>query len=390
MQQVASLYKTYGYTGDSMFTANCQQLNQDTTALETWIMQTNANPLGTASYPNPPQSVLNGTPAAQYSVETTSTPWGGSTSGETSKSKPTSANAFYDLATSGVPSSNPTNASNNSSNPSTPISLALRPVLASIDLWGGDWMNQLGTSYQTTSGTVQFVHGDPSGSGLQPSLNLQTGEFVTSISGQEDWYVNKLTFTTNRGQSLTGPPNGNAASSFSWSVPSGATLVGFQGSCGEYLNTLQPVFIQFQPASWTRYASVAQYVPAGSYQLSSSDLSIEIQAQCCTESGDTVLSTLQYTSTEAFGIQDIGNINGVLTIVSGNANILNGNNSLGSYIPAGSYQQSSSNITVTLSANCLNISGQSVPSSLTYTASDAASFSTIMNDNGVLTSVSTT
>jgi len=390
MQQVASLYKTYGYTGDSTFTANCQQLNQDTTALEAWIMQTNANPLGTASYPNPPQSVLNGTPAAQYSVETTSAPWGGSTSGESSKSKPTSANAFYDLATSGVPSSNPTNASNNSSNPSTPISLALRPVLASIDLWGGDWMNQLGTSYQTTSGTVQFVHGDPSGAGLQPSLNLQTGEFVTSISGQEDWYVNKLTFTTNRGQSLTGPPNGNAATSFSWSVPPGATLVGFQGSCGEYLNTLQPVFIQFQPASWTRYASVAQYVPAGSYQLSSSDLSIEIQAQCCTESGDTVLSTLQYTSTEAFGIQDIGNINGVLTIVSGNADILNGNNGLGSYIPAGSYQQSSSGISVTLSANCLNSTGQSVPSTFTYTASEAASFATIANDNGVLTSVSST
>jgi hypothetical protein len=153
---------------------------------------------------------------------------------------------------------------------------------------------------------------------------------------------------------------------------------------------LQPVFIQFQPASWTRYASVAQYVPAGTYQQSSSDLSIEIQAQCRSTSGATVTSTLQYTSTEAFNIRDISNNNGVLTIVSGNADILNGSNSFGNYIPAGSYQQSSSGITVTLSANCLNSQGQSVPSSLTYLASNAGSFVDIANDNGVLTSVSST
>lgn len=391
MQQVADLYQTYGYTADTTFTANCHQLNQDTAALQAWILQTNANPLGSASYPNPPQSLINGTPMAQL-VTATSPVWGGSTSGESKKSSPAAANAFFDIDSSGVPSTNPTNASDNSSNPSTPIPLSEHPVLAEVVLWGGAWMNQIGTSYQTNAGTVQFVHGNSSGVGgvFMPSLNLSTGEFITSISGMEDWYINQLTLSTNRGQSVTWPLSANSATSFSWTVPDGATLIGFQGSSGEYLNTLQAVYIQFQPATWLCTAFFPQYVPEGSYQQTSADVTIEIQAQCRSQSGAMQSSSLKYTSAQAFSIGDISNDNGVLTIIPGDANIQNTNNGLGAYVPAGSYQGSSSNVTVTLTANCLNCQNQSVASSLTYTSSEAASFSDIENNNGVLTSVSST
>ncbi len=378
MQQVASLYKTYGYSGDTTFTANCHQLNQDAAALQGWIQQTIANPLGKATIPAPLQSLINGTPAAQFQIETTSTPWGGS------------ANAFSDLATTWAPSTNATNASDNSSNPTTPIPLADHPVLASIDLWGGSWMNQIGTSYQTTSGTVQFVHGNSSGGAAMPSLNLGVGEFVTQISGLAGSYINQLSLKTNLGQSVKWPPNADSAASFSWSVPEGATLVGFQGSSNKYLNGLQPIFIQFQPAHWLHYASVAsvaQYVPQGSYQQSSSEITIQLQAQCLSQSGALVNSNLTYTTTQAMGIGDISNDNGVLTIVPGNANNPNPINTLGAFIPAGSYQTSGSDVSVTLKANCLNNNQQSVASSLSYTPGEATSFLTIENNDGVLTPV---
>lgn len=388
MQQVASLYKTYGYTGDTMFTTNCQQLNQDTAALEAWIVQTNANPLGTASFPNPPQSLINGTPVAQFQVETTSSAWGGSTANESKNSKPASANAFFDLATSWASTSNPTNASDNSSNPTQPIPLADRPVLAAIALWGGGQINQMATSYQTTSGTVQFAHGDASAGWLMPSFNLATGEFITSISGYAGWYIYLLTMNTSRGQSVSWFPGCESGNAFTWTVPEGATLVGFQGSSGQYLNSLQPIVIQFQPATWSGNASVAQYVPQGSYEQTSSGITIQLQAHCSNATGEPVASTLTYTTTQAYHIGDISNDNGVLTIVSGSGAVLNPNNSLGAYIPSGSYQQSSSNVSVTLSANCLNDNKQSVASALTYTSGEASSFVDITNTNGSLTSVS--
>ena len=152
-------------------------------------------------------------------------------------------------------------------------------------------MNQIGTSYQTASGTVQFVHG---GGGVNPQapLNLRAGEFITLISGTSGSYVNQLTLKTNYGQSVTYPPSPNSAPAFSWTVPAGATLVGFQGTCGSYLNQLQPVYLQFQPAIWVQYASVAQYIPAGSYQGSSSSITVTISATCLNAKGNSVASSL--------------------------------------------------------------------------------------------------
>jgi hypothetical protein len=376
LQQVASLYTTYGYTGDSTFYTNCQQFNQDYSALETWIAQTNANPLGSYQYPTAPKSISNGSPSAQFQIET-GTAWGGGKA----------AGAWCDLATGSAPASNPTNAKNNSSNPSTPIPLSAQPVLASVTLWGGGWMNQIGTSYQTNSGTVQFVHGGTSGVFQQAPLNLRAGEFITSISGTSGDYVNQLTLNTNFGQSVTYPHSPQSASAFSWTVPAGATLVGFQGTCGSYLNQLQPLYLQFQPAIWVQYASVAQYIPAGIYQNTSSAITIEIQAQCISASGGQAASSLTYTTAQAVSIGDIGNSNGVLTIATGNSAIKNGINKFGPYVPAGSYQNSSSGITVTISATCLNAVGTAAPSSLTYTTAQAATISNIENNNGVLTIV---
>ncbi|MFN7741428.1 MAG: hypothetical protein ACK5RA_14440, partial [Cyanobacteriota bacterium] len=110
--------------------------------------------------------------------------------------------------------------------------------------------------------------------------------------------------------------------------------------------------------------------------------------QCRSQSGALVPSTLTYTTTQALGIGDIGNDNGVLTIAAGNADLPNPINTLGAFIPAGSYQGSCSGISVSLKANCLNSNQQSVASTLSYTSSEATTFLTIENNNGVLTTVS--
>jgi len=208
--------------------------------LENWVNQVNANPTGTYHYSNPPASVSNGMPSLQYNPPAIAATWGGSGGG-----------AWYDLASSS--SANTTNHSNNPSNPANPIPLSEQPVLASITLWGqnGHYLYQIGTSYQTTSGTVQFVHGASSGN-ASSALNLRAGEFITQINSTSGNYVNQLSFTTNFGQSLTWPTSPQSTTvNPVWQAADGEVLVGFQGACGSALNQLSPVCITFKPATWS-------------------------------------------------------------------------------------------------------------------------------------------
>ena len=240
MQCIANIYQSFGYSGDSAFASHCQQLNEDTAALQNWVNQVNANPTGSFKYPNPPASVNNGMPSLQYNPPAIAATWGSSGGG-----------AWYDLASSS--SANTTNQSNNPSNPANPIPLSEQPVLASITLWGqnGEYLYQIGTSYQTTSGTVQFVHGASSGN-ASSALNLRAGEFITQINSTSGNYVNQLSFTTNFGQSLTWPTSPQSAKTNpAWQASGGEVLVGFQGTCGSKLDQLSPVCITFNPATWS-------------------------------------------------------------------------------------------------------------------------------------------
>jgi len=64
--------------------------------------------------------------------------------------------------------------------------------------------------------------------------------------------VNAVQFSTNYGQtSLLAPASCDSASVATWSVPGNCTLIGFQGSSGDYLNQLQPVCLSFSPATWS-------------------------------------------------------------------------------------------------------------------------------------------
>jgi hypothetical protein len=133
-------------------------------------------------------------------------------------------------------------------------------------------------------------------------------------------------------------------------------------------------------------SSCSPFIPAGSYQESLSSntvIQVTLTASCKNESGQFVQSTLKYNSGGLSGYDDISNANGSLTLQSGGGGAVNTENP---YVPAGSYQNTSSNIQITLAATCNNEKGDPTNSSITYTEQQAKKFSGINNINGILES----
>jgi len=133
-------------------------------------------------------------------------------------------------------------------------------------------------------------------------------------------------------------------------------------------------------------SSCSPFIPAGSYQESLSAntvIQVTLTATCKNASGGTASATLSFNSGALSGIEDISNSNGTLVLVSGSGSPINTENP---YVPAGSYQNSSSNIQVKLTATCLSEKGDGVTSFITYTEADAKKFSGIENNNGDLES----
>lgn len=131
-------------------------------------------------------------------------------------------------------------------------------------------------------------------------------------------------------------------------------------------------------------SSCSPFIPAGSYQESLSAntvITVILTATCKNANGGSNPSTLTFNSGALSGINDISNDNGTLTLESGSGSPVNTENP---YVPAGSYQNSSSDIQITLSANCRNEKGDGVNSSTTYSEADAKKFSGIENNNGQL------
>lgn len=131
-------------------------------------------------------------------------------------------------------------------------------------------------------------------------------------------------------------------------------------------------------------SSCSPFIPAGSYQESLSAntvITVTLTATCKNESGGSNQSTLTFNSGALSGIDDISNNNGNLTLGTGSGSPINTENP---YVPAGSYQNSSSDIQIMLTATCRNEQGAGVTSSIGYSEADAKKFSGIENNNGQL------
>ena len=129
-------------------------------------------------------------------------------------------------------------------------------------------------------------------------------------------------------------------------------------------------------------SSTSPFLPGGSYQASSTITSVTLSATCMNLKQQPVQSVLTYTPAQLQGICDIANENGVLTLIQGSSSPVNTGNQ---FIPAGSYQNSSPNISIQLAANCKTANGsQSLASTVSYTAATAANLTDIENTNGSL------
>lgn len=131
-------------------------------------------------------------------------------------------------------------------------------------------------------------------------------------------------------------------------------------------------------------SSSSPFIPAGSFQESLSPgtvIQVGIEAQCTVDNNQSKTSSLIFDSGELDGIGDISNNNGSLSLEAGTGNPPNTANA---FAPAGSYQNSSSGIKITLTATCNNRHGKPVKSSITYTQKQAKQYYDISNCNGYL------
>ncbi|MFA9389444.1 MAG: hypothetical protein ACERKD_06535 [Prolixibacteraceae bacterium] len=129
-----------------------------------------------------------------------------------------------------------------------------------------------------------------------------------------------------------------------------------------------------------------QYIPEGSYLRTSNIITVTIMAQCQKADGTWVDSApLSYSTVQALQIADIMNDDGVLSIRQGDGTVPNPTHELGPYVPAGSYQNKSKAISITINAFCIQNNAtwiQSPP--LSYNAESAGLISDLSNTNGCL------
>lgn len=132
--------------------------------------------------------------------------------------------------------------------------------------------------------------------------------------------------------------------------------------------------------------STSPFVPGGSYQESSDNIVVTIAATCLNLSQQPVSSALTFSEAQLNNVVDIANENGTLTLMTGSGTLSNASNQ---FIPAGSYQNSSSDILITISAGCKTLAGSIVSSETKYSASQATTLMDIQNYNGSLQLVET-
>ena len=252
---LAKIYSTYGYNGDANICypvtsgSHSYQVITAITALNNWVDAVNTNPnqiLFLGNYLSSEQSscfnaaLANGFPTLSYQSPYIPM-WGSVQAGTVFQDvlfgkTQTVTNAAFSKAVSSPPT----------------IAFSSLPVISSLQLWGGEYVNQLIVNYQTSSNPVVMNHTGTDTNTESLSLNLQQGEFFTEISGYSGDFINQLTFITNRGQNTTYPPNPQATPcTFNWTASAGEVLIGFQGTEGDYVNQIQLITVQFCPATWS-------------------------------------------------------------------------------------------------------------------------------------------
>ncbi|PRP70995.1 hypothetical protein BUE93_08535 [Chromobacterium amazonense] len=151
-------------------------------------------------------------------------------------------------------------------------------------------------------------------------------------------------------------------------------------------NAALALAINWMASSAALAHSGSPFIPAGSYNLSSQDISVKLEARCFSAAGVPVTTSITYTAGQAVQLCDISNQNGELTLApaASGATPSMPTPSGNPFIPAGSYILTGQPVSITINASCRNVAGQLVKSSVTFDATQAASLLDISNQNGQL------
>lgn len=194
-------------------------------------------------------------------------------------------------------------------------------------------------------------------------LNLGSFSNYTSLSGIFSWLADAETFDmlvmTGDGTQVT---LASTNTDYSWIVQGDRLVRSVYGT------TWQP-----DPAAGVCLFNTGDFVPAGSYQQTCTDIKVQLTCQARAQDG-----TLRPASLDLTALSDVSfsNINGSL-VADGDTASPNG------FVPAGSYTLSCSDVTVELTCQAQKSDGSYQAATLNLTSLGAAS---LTNQNGVLVS----
>ncbi len=211
------IHAFYGGHVDARLAEVAKEVEADLKAIGGLMEEWEDEPTGSFTAPKL-ASLDAGYPSLAYEVKR-STPYGGS-----------DANAFDDL--------------------DIPAALSRRTRIASVQIASGTSVDNLRVVYQSDAGTPRTVDHGGSG-GRWSALPLQPGQYVTVLAGRAGLRVDKLAITITGGSKIEG--GGSGGGDFTWPVPANSFVIGFAGrATREYLEQIQAVCVELQPAKWTK------------------------------------------------------------------------------------------------------------------------------------------
>jgi len=132
----------------------------------------------------------------------------------------------------------------------------------------GSQLDSISTTYTDMGGEVMsqpVVHGHPTQA--YPALQFGPREQVSSVaiqympSSQNPYGVNRLTITTNYGQTVSVPPTGGAWFSSTWNVSATSRFMGWAGFFGgSWIGGICIRFVNFRAARWDTSVQPARQV----------------------------------------------------------------------------------------------------------------------------------
>jgi hypothetical protein len=217
---IHAVHQTYGYLGDATLPERRATIRGDIALLDALFHEMAADPTQTYARPSL-EGLTYGEPSLNAILRTVG-PWGGNT-GE----------PFRQVDEG---------------------SLAESSVLATFQVRGGAWVDQITAEYLSDVGTVKHVRGGNTNGPLSPVMKLQQSppERVTEIWGTYGGYVNSIKIVTSLGNSFSWPAKPQAApGTYSWKAEGTTVFLGFAGRSGGYVDQLSLITATFHPARWT-------------------------------------------------------------------------------------------------------------------------------------------